>query len=66
MQPRKPDDSLNLEDSGTIDLGRLTTARQPAPAADDAAPPELAGNRRQGDSKSRELLQNPFDIPGVV
>ncbi|MBL8851720.1 MAG: hypothetical protein JNG89_18710 [Planctomycetaceae bacterium] len=66
MQPRNLDDSLNLEDSGTIDLGRLLTTRQPGPAAEDAAPPELTGNRKRADSKSRELLQNPFDVPGVV
>ena len=65
MRPRELDDSLNLEDSGTIDLGRLLTTRQPAPAEDDV-PPVLTGNCKRADSKSRELLQNPFDVPGVV
>jgi hypothetical protein len=65
MQPRKPDDSLNIEDSGTLELGRPITARQPPDPVVDEAPPELSGNRRQGDSKSRELLTNPFDVPGI-
>lgn len=66
MQPPHPDDSLNLEDSGTLDLGRLLTTTPPASPEAVDPPPELSGNRRQGDSKSRELLTNPFDVPGVV
>jgi hypothetical protein len=66
MQPPHPDDSLNLEDSGTLDLGRLLTTTPPASPEAAAPPPELSGNRRQGDSKSREFLANPFDVPGVV
>lgn len=60
---RMPDDSLNLDDSGTLDLGRLLTQPQPAdaPAADDL--PEFAKTPRHGDSKSRELLANPFAEP---
>jgi hypothetical protein len=62
MQPRKPDDSINLEDSGTLDLGRLLTRPQ-VPEDQTADIPEFSRTARQGDSKSRELLANPFDIP---
>lgn len=61
MQPRKPDDSINLEDSGTLELNRPVTARQPDDVTLDGPPPELPGKPRQGDSRSRELLLNPFD-----
>jgi hypothetical protein len=58
-----PDDSLNLEDSSTLELGRLIAGRQPADDRPNAPPPELPCKRRQGDSKSRELLTNPFTVP---
>jgi hypothetical protein len=63
MPSRTPDDSLNLEDSGTLELNRPVTARQPDDVAANGPAPELTGKRRQGDSKSRELLMNPFDAP---
>ncbi len=62
MQPRKPDDSLNLEDSGTLELGRLITGRQPDDQDADASTLKLPPKPRQGDTKSRELLANPFDV----
>jgi hypothetical protein len=62
MQPQLPDDSLNLDDSGTLDLGRLLTQSQ-LPDEQSAAIPEFTRKKRQGDSRSRELLANPFDVP---
>lgn len=62
MQLRMPDDSLNLEDSGTLDLGRLLTQSQ-RPDDQTAEIPEFTQKKRQGDSRSRELLANPFDVP---
>ena len=62
MQPQMPDDSLNLEDSGTLDLGRLLTQSQ-RPEDQTAEIPEFTHQKRQGDSRSRELLANPFDVP---
>jgi hypothetical protein len=66
MTTRPPDDSLNLEDSGTLELGRAITARQTPDSVTEDPPPELSGNRRQGDSKSRELLANPFDASSTA
>lgn len=63
MQQRKPDDSINLEDSGTLELNRPVTTSQPDDVDLDGPPPELPGKCRQGDSRSRELLLNPFDAP---
>jgi len=63
MKPRIPDDSINLEDSGTLELDRLITARQPEDAQADGSAPDLPGKPRQGDSRSRELLSNPFSAP---
>ena len=62
MEPRKPDDSINLEDSSLLELGRLAAGNQPKDEPVDEAP-ELPEHRRQGDTKSRELLTNPFDVP---
>lgn len=63
MPPQQPDDSINLEDSGTLDLRRLLT-QTPLPGEPPAdVLPEFSRSARQGDSKSRELLANPFDAP---
>jgi len=65
MKPRKADDSINLEDSGTLELDRPVTTRQPLDAHRDDCAPELPAKPRQGDSRSRELLANPFTSPDV-
>jgi len=65
MQPPMPDDSLNLEDSGTLDLGRLLAQQQPPGDQAADALPEFSRSARHGDSKSRELLANPFDVPAA-
>lgn len=63
MEPRKPDDSLNLEDSSMLELDRLIAGHQPEDEKTDEPPPDLPVHRRHGDTKSRELLTNPFDVP---
>lgn len=63
MKPRKPDDSINLEDSGTLELDRLLTTRQPVDSDADGSTPELPVKPRLGDSRSREFLANPFTTP---
>lgn len=66
MKPRKPDDSINLEDSGTLDLNRLLTTRPPIESDTDVSAPELPAKPRQGDSRSREFLANPFTTPDAA
>mgnify|MGYP006908275344 CR=1 FL=1 len=63
MKPRKPDDSINLEDSSLLELDRPIVGHQPEDENPDEPPPDLPEHRRQGDTRSRELLMNPFDVP---
>lgn len=59
MDERIRDDSLNLDSSGTIELGRNPAAQAPSPPPECSQVPEPRRNVRC-DTQHRELLGHAF------
>jgi hypothetical protein len=60
MDEQSPDDSLNLDSSATIDLGRVATAQGQGTPAVRVEVPERPRNVRC-DTRQRELLSHQFE-----
>ena len=60
MDEISPDDSLNLDSSATIDLGRIAAAQGRVGLTDSVIIPERPRNIRC-DTQERELLNHQFE-----
>lgn len=66
MDPKLHDEALNLEDSGTLELGRLLAVGPELEREPVHEPPEFPSAPRRRDWSSRELLAQPFNDAGLI
>ena len=61
MNPMPQDDSLNLDSTAGLELGRAPAIQKELPDAEDEPVPEFHGTQRRCNTAERELLRQGFD-----